>query len=51
MKTITIRLPNVEAAMPLEVQKIDGSCRDLQGILISQIQKEYQKMPKGRALM
>ena len=49
MKTITIRLPDVEAAMLLEVGKVNKSYRDLQGLLINQIQTEYQKMPKGRA--
>ena len=49
MKTITIRLPDVEAAMLLEVQKVNKAYRDLQGLLLSQIQQEYAKTPKGRA--
>ena len=49
MKTITIRLPDVEAAMLLEVQKVNKAYRDLQGLLINQIQREYAKTPKGRA--
>jgi len=49
MKTITIRLPDVEAAMLLEVQKKNRAYRDLQGLLINQIQTEYQKTPRGRA--
>ena len=49
MKTITIRLPDVEAAMLVEVQKVNRAYRDLQGLLISQIQQEYSKTPKGRA--
>ena len=49
MKTITIRLPDVEAAMLLEVQKVNKAFRDLQGLLINQIQQEYAKTPKGRA--
>ena len=49
MKTIIIRLPDVEAAMLVEVQKINKAYRDLQGLLINQIQTEYQKTPKGRA--
>jgi hypothetical protein len=49
MKTITIRLPDVEAAMLLEVQKTNRAYGDLQGILVSQIQQEYAKTPKGRA--
>ena len=49
MKTITIRLPDVEAAMLVEVQKVNKAYRDLQGLLINQIQQEYVKTPKGRA--
>ena len=49
MKTITIRLPDVDAAMLVEVQKVNRAYRDLQGLLISQIQQEYAKTPKGRA--
>jgi len=49
MKTITIRLPDVEAAMLLEVQKVNRAYGDLQGLLISQIQQEYQKTPAARA--
>ena len=49
MKTITIRLPDVEAAMLLEVGKVNKAYRDLQGLLINQIQQEYAKTPKGRA--
>ena len=49
MKTIAIRLPDVEAAMLVEVQKVNRAYRDLQGLLISQIQQEYAKTPRGRA--
>jgi hypothetical protein len=49
MKTITIRLPDVEAAMLVEVQKVNRAYRDLQGLLLNQIQQEYAKTPKGRA--
>ena len=49
MKTITIRLPDVEAAMLLEVGKVNKAYKDLQGLLINQIQQEYAKTPKGRA--
>ena len=49
MKTFTIRLPDVEAAMLVEVQKVNKVYRDLQGLLINQIQQEYAKTPKGRA--
>ena len=49
MKMISIRLPDVEAAMLIEVQKVNRAYRDLQVLLISQIQQEYAKTPKGRA--
>ena len=49
MKTITIRLPDVEAAMLVEVQKVNRAYRDLQGLFISQIPQEYAKTAKGRA--
>ena len=49
MKTFTIRLPDVEAAMLVELQKVNKAYKDLQGLLINQIQQEYQKTPKGRA--
>jgi hypothetical protein len=49
MKTITIRLPDVEAAMLVEVQKVNRAYRDLQRLLMSQIQQEYAKTPKDRA--
>ena len=34
MKTITIRLPDVEAAMLVEVQKSNKELKDLQQLLI-----------------
>ena len=49
MKTLAIRLPDVEAAMLVEVQKVNRAYRDLQGLLVSQIQQEYAKTPRGRA--
>jgi hypothetical protein len=49
VKTIAIRLPDVEAAMLAEVQKVNRAYKDLQGLLINQIQEEYAKTPKGRA--
>jgi len=49
MKTITIRLPDVEAAMLVEVQKVNRAYRDLQGLLLNQIRQEYAKTLKGRA--
>ena len=43
MKTLTLRIPDVEAAMLVEVQKRNKSFRDLQGLLLSLIRKEYEK--------
>lgn len=41
MKTLTIRIPDVEAAILLvEVQKSSKSFRDLQGLLLSLIREE-----------
>ena len=48
MKTITIRLPDVEAAMLVEVQKVNRAYRDLQRLLMSQIQQEYAKKTAGK---
>jgi len=49
MKTIAIRVPDVEAAMLVEVQKVNKSYKDLQELLLTQIRQEYQKTPKSRA--
>jgi hypothetical protein len=43
VKTLTIRIPDVEAAMLLEVQKTNKSFRDLQGLLLGLIREEYGK--------
>jgi len=43
MKTITIRLPDVEAAMLIEVQKKNNAFKDIQRLLIEQIRREYEK--------
>jgi hypothetical protein len=43
MKTLTIRIPDVEAAMLVEVQKTNKSFRDLQGLLLGLIREEYEK--------
>ena len=43
MKTLTIRIPDVEAAMLLEVQKTTNSIKDLQGLLLGLPRKEYEK--------
>lgn len=50
METVTIRLPDVEAAMLVKVQKVNKDYRDLQSLLMSQIQQEYLKAPNGRVL-
>ena len=49
MKRLIINVPAVEAAMLLEVQKVNKSYRDPEGLLLTQIRQEYQKTPKGRA--
>ena len=49
MKTITIRLPDVEAAMLVEVQKRNKAFKDLQQLLIQYIHQEYAKPPTGKA--
>jgi len=46
MKTITIRLPDVEAAMLTEVQKVNKAYRDLQGLLTAQILAEYKSIKR-----
>jgi len=48
VKIITIRLPDAEAAMLVEVQKVNKAYRDLQGLLINQIKTEYQKTTEDR---
>ena len=47
MKTITIRMPDVEAAMLVEVQKGNKAFKDLQQLLFQQIRQEYQKTSGG----
>ena len=47
MKTITIRLPEVEVAMLVELQKRNKAFKDLQQLLIQQIRHEYQKTSGG----
>ena len=41
MKTLTIRLPDVEAAMLAELQKKDKNFRDLQLMVLQRIRKAY----------
>ena len=48
MKTITMRIPAVEAAMLVELQKINKSFRDLQKLLLDLIREEYSKTSQGR---
>ncbi len=43
MKTITIRLSDVEAAMLVEVQKKNRAFRDLQCFVLQVIRLEYSK--------
>jgi len=50
MKTITIRLPDLEAAILEEVQKVNQAYRDIQGFLVSQIQQQYAKTAKVNPL-
>ena len=47
VETITIQLPDVEAAMLVEVQKRNNVFKDLQHLLIQQIRQEYQKTSGG----
>ena len=35
MRTITIRMPDIELAMLIEMQKVNRAYRDLQGLLIN----------------
>jgi len=48
VKVITIRLPDVEAAMLVEVQKRNKAFRDISGFVSSRICDEYSKLFKGR---
>lgn len=47
MKTITIRLPEVEAGMLVEVQKRNKAFRDISGFVSSRVCEEYSKLFKG----
>jgi hypothetical protein len=49
VKTITIRLPDVEAAMLAEVQKRNKSYRDIEGVLMQQIRQKYSELSRSRA--
>jgi hypothetical protein len=48
MKTITIRLPDVEAAMLTEVQKRNRDYRNIQAWMLQQIRQEYQKLSPSK---
>jgi hypothetical protein len=41
MKTLTLRIPDVEAAMLVEVQKTNKAFRDPQGMLLGLIREEF----------
>ncbi len=43
MKTIIVRLPDVEAAMLAEIQKSNKEFRRVDVLLLSLIKKEYEK--------
>jgi hypothetical protein len=47
VKTITIRLPSVEAAMLLEVQKVNKAFRDLEGLVLGQIRQDSKGQEKS----
>ncbi len=44
MKTLTLRIPDVEAAMLVEVQKTNKAFRDPQGLMLGLTIKEYQRL-------
>ena len=46
MKTITIRLPDVEAAMLVEVQKVNKAYGDLQLMVLQKVRNEYRPLGK-----
>ena len=43
MKTITIRLPDIESAMLVEVQKKNKELKDLRLFLLAHMRREYEK--------
>jgi len=47
VKTFVIRLPDVEAAMLVEVQKKNKDFRDLQVLIVSQILHEFKGLFPG----
>ena len=48
MKTITIRLPDVEAAMLVEVQKKKPKFRDIEKLLSEIVRQEYSLLASRR---
>ena len=48
MKTITIRLPDVEAAMLMEVKKRSKLFKELDIFVAQAIRKEYQSLSKEK---
>ena len=44
MKTITIRLPDAEATMLVEVQKRNKAYRDLTAMMLRHIHQEYKEI-------
>jgi hypothetical protein len=44
-----VRLPDVKAAMLVEVQKVNRAYKDIECLLINQTQPEFAKAPNGRA--
>jgi len=49
MKTITIRLPDVEAAMLVEVQKKKVKFRDIEKLLNEIVRQEYSLLVSHRS--
>lgn len=47
MKTVTIRLPDVEAAMLNEVQKKNHMYRNIENLLVKIIRNEYRHIFGG----
>jgi len=48
MKTITLRIPAVEAAMLQEVQKTHKQFRNLEAMVLGLIREEYGKTSVGK---
>jgi hypothetical protein len=48
MKTITLRIPLVEAAMLQDLQKTHKQFRNLEALVLGLIRGEYQKTPAGK---